>query len=221
MEQFLLEISRGGRSVAVQESMHKAFISYYHAADQVYKNNLVDFSTRHGVFIDGSVDSGDIDDALPDESIRQIIRDDYLRDTTVTIVLVSPQTRERKHVDWEIYSSMFDGARNKRSGVLAIMLPSTGSTFFTAAHDGEKDTVYPDCQEWVTIADRAEYERRYPGLPDRLVDNLLKNGAKVSVTNWNRIVTDPERLRFLIEAAHRDRASCDYDLARPLRRANS
>ena len=72
------------------------------------------------MFIDGSVDTGDINENLPDKSIRTIIRDQYLRDTTVTLVLVGAETRGRKHVDWEIYSSMIDGAVNKKSGVVAV-----------------------------------------------------------------------------------------------------
>jgi hypothetical protein len=52
------------------------------------KDALIEFNERHPMFIDGSVDTGYISDQLPDETIRQIIRDDYLRDTTVTMVLL-------------------------------------------------------------------------------------------------------------------------------------
>ena len=82
-------------------------------------------SDQHGIFIDQSVDTGDISDELCDEAIREKIRDDYLRDSTVTIVLVGLETKRRKHVDWEIYSSMIDGKKNKKSGILAVNLPST------------------------------------------------------------------------------------------------
>ena len=81
--------------------MHKVFISYHHSNDQRYKNELVEMADRHRVFIDKSVDTGDIDDSLTDARIREIIRDGYLRDSTVTIVLVGNDTRRRKHVDWE------------------------------------------------------------------------------------------------------------------------
>ena len=200
--------------------MHKVFISYHHYKDQWHKNNLVEMARQHEVFIDKSVDTGDIDDSLPDERIREIIRDEYLRDSTVTIVLVGEDTKRRKHVDWEIYSSMFDGQVNKKSGILVVNLLGP-SDYFTAPRQLEKDVVYPDIERWTTVSNRAEYERRYPHMPTRIVDNLLKREAKISVVPWDRIAGSPENLKCLVDLAFEDRATCQYDLARPMRRANS
>ena len=52
------------------------------------------------------------------------IRELYLQDSTVTIVLVGKCTRVRKYIDWEVASSLGDDPVNKRSGLLAIELPS-------------------------------------------------------------------------------------------------
>lgn len=199
--------------------MHRVFISYHHANDQYYKEELVRFGEEHKIFSDWSVDTGDIDDYLPDQTIRQLIRDEYLRDSTVTVVLVGTGTKSRKHVDWEIYSSMFDGRKNKKSGIIAITLPETNCTHFHAVHAGEKEAIYPQVKSWVSIDSRAKYERRYPYLPDRLIDNLLKSEAKVSVTNWDKL--NVQTLWFLIEATHNDRTQCEYDLSRPMRRSNA
>lgn len=38
--------------------MHKVFISFHHANDQWYKDELVKLGKRNKVFIDGSVDMG-------------------------------------------------------------------------------------------------------------------------------------------------------------------
>ena len=202
------------------EPMHKVFISYHHHRDQNYKDELVCMGERHKIFIVRSVNTGDISDYLSDEHIRQKIRDDYLRDSTVTIVLVGLETKKRKHVDWEIYSSMIDGKVNRKSGILAVNLPSTNCDYFDASHNYEKETVYPENERWSLINNRAEYERCYPYMPDRIIDNLLKAEASVSVTNWSKI-SDPDILRFLVEATFQDRHRCKYDLSRPMRRANS
>ena len=201
---------------------HKVFISYHHANDQTHKQALLELNRRFGLFLDGSVDIGDIDDDLDDDAIRETIRDEYLQDTTVTIVLVGTETKYRKHIDWEIYSSMYDGVVNKKSGVLVINLPTIDCTYYTANHgDDEKRIVYPENSSWTFVTARSDYELRYPFVPDRIIDNLLRKGAKVSVTNWSTIIGDIDKLRFLIEATFRDRATCDYDLSRPMRRSNS
>lgn len=100
---------------------HKVFVSFHHD-DQDYKDYFVRFAGSE--FIDKSVGDGDIDDGyLSTETIRQKIRDDFIRDATVTVVLIGPCTWQRKHVDWEIGSSLRDTKQNSRCGLLGILLP--------------------------------------------------------------------------------------------------
>ena len=200
--------------------MHKVFISYHHAQDQGYKNHLVSMAHARGIFMDRSVDTGDIDDRLPDQRIREIIRDGYLRDSTVTIVLVGPSTARRKHVDWEIYSSMFDGKINKKSGILVVCLPGTAETAHVA-HEGEKERIYPEISGWESVTSRVGFERLYPDMPARITDNLVASEAAISVVPWAKISGSADNLRWLVDAAFRDRARCSYDLRRPMRRKNS
>ena len=201
--------------------MHKVFITYHHDNDQCHKESLLQINEQHRVFVDKSVDTADISDDLDDQTIRRIIRDDYLRDSTVTILLVGTATRHRKHVDWELYSSMIDGTVNKKSGILVVNLPSTGSELCMTGHgSSEKARVYPEISNWVTVDTRAEYQRRYPFMPERIVDNLLTNKAFISVVPWAK-AANPDNLRFLINATFEDRDNCNYDLNRNMRRQNS
>ena len=104
---------------------HKVFISYYHASDQYYREQFEElFNNIYDIIVSRSVQIGDIDPYLPAERVRQIIRDDYLRDTTVTVVLIGPETWKRKHVDWEIGASIRNTQYNPRSGLLGIHLPN-------------------------------------------------------------------------------------------------
>ncbi|QPB41911.1 TIR domain-containing protein [Rodentibacter haemolyticus] len=200
---------------------HKVFISYHHENDQWAKEELLKFNEEHQIFIDGSVDTGDIDDkGMADEVIREKIRDEYLKDTTVTILLVGKETKNRKHIDWELYSSMRDGKINKKSGILVIQLPSTKPEYITAAHGyDEKKKLYPDTENWISIDSRAEYERRYPYLPERIIDNLLAKNVKISVTKWDDL--DAEKLQLLIDLTFKDKESCQYDFSRQMRHNNS
>jgi hypothetical protein len=101
---------------------HKVFVSYHHDNDEYYRDEFDELTNE--IVIPKSVQKDDIDPFLPTETIRQKIRDEYLRDSTVTIVLIGAQTWQRKHVDWEIGSSIRNTRLNPRSGLLGIILPT-------------------------------------------------------------------------------------------------
>lgn len=105
--------------------MHKVFVSYHHTnPDQSYRNEFERlFALQSQIMISKSVQMGEINPTLSSETIRQKIRDEYLADSTVTIVLIGQHTWQRKHVDWEISSSIRDTKNNSRSGLLGILLP--------------------------------------------------------------------------------------------------
>ena len=116
---------------------------------------------------------------------------------------------------------MYDGRVNKKSGILVVNLPSIHCTYYTATHSEEKERVYPENTSWTNINTRNEYESMYPYMPVRVIDNLLKNDTKISVVPWEKIVSAPDTLAFLIDATHKDKADCNYDLLRLMRRSNS
>jgi len=143
---------------------HKVFLSYYHKEDEQYRKL---FEKMFGdIYVSKSVEVGDIDPNLKTETIRKKIRDEFLRDSTVTVVLVGKNTWQRKHVDWEISSSIRHTQYNPRSGLLGIILPS-----------------YPSYKE-------NEYSRYT--IPPRLWDNIQCGFAKIyswqnneeTVQNW-------------------------------------
>lgn len=201
--------------------MHKVFISYHHKNDQYYKDFLIETNKRSPIFIDGSVDSGEIDDNLTDQEIRRIIRDDYLKDTTVTILLVGTETKYRKHIDWEIFSSMIDGKVNKKSGLLVINLPSTGCQYFRASHgEEEKRTLHPSTTSWTTLKTRKEFDERFPCVPKRILDSIYNKGAKISIVNWDTISNNWAGLEMLIDLTFKDKNDCEYDFTEPMKRKN-
>jgi hypothetical protein len=97
-------------------------------------------------------------------------------------------------------------------------VPTRGN-HWTAAHENEKSALYPETTNWISIDTWAEYERRYPYLPDRIIDNLLNKKAKISVAPWEKLNTST--LPLLINNAFEARTSNEYDLSRAMRRANS
>ena len=198
---------------------HRVFISYHHKNDQWAKDRLIELNKQFDFFIDESVDTGDIPDEWDDKKIRTEIRDNYLKNSTVTILLVGTETKYRKHIDWELFSSMYDGAVNKRSGIVVVMLPSTGCSSCHASFDNEKAVVFPHIENWTAVTSRAEYESRYPYMPPRIIDNLMKEGVKISVANWNELTV--EKLALMIDNAANNRANNQYDMSRLMRRRNN
>ncbi len=167
---------------------HKTFVCYHHDNDQQYFNlfNKL-FVDSHDIIISKSVQIGDIDTNTKTEVIRQKIRDEYLRDTTVTIVLIGTQTWQRKHVDWEIASSIRDTEYNPRSGLLGIFLPT-----------------YP--------LNNGKFDSHT--IPPRLYDNW-KNEKKrfAQLYYWS---TDPLKVSKWIHKAFEDRNKITPDNSYPL-----
>lgn len=122
---------------------HRVFVSYHHANDENYKNIFeLRFGNAYKAIHSRSVQLGDIDSSVSTEGIRRIIRERYLTDSTVTIVLVGTETHKRKHVDWEIGASLRNTANNVRSGLLGILLPSYQQTM-SKPNTYDSDTIPP------------------------------------------------------------------------------
>lgn len=140
--------------------MHKTFISF-HSADIHYKQRF-EALFHNKITISQSVDIGDISNEIQTETVRQKIRDEYLRDTSVTIVLVGANTWQRKHVDWEISASIRQTQANPRSGLLGILLPT-----------------YPGFQ--------SNSYNPYT-IPPRLYENIEKKFASIHLWNENNVI---------------------------------
>jgi hypothetical protein len=143
--------------------MHKVFVSYHHANDQAYRDAFEHmFATTYNVFISRSVQIGEIAPRLDTDTVRAKIRDEYLRDSTVCVVLIGTLTWQRRHVDWEIASSIRQTKLSSRSGLLGILLP-THPSYYTTGYDGGI-------------------------VPPRLVDNQTCGYAKIY--NWSTNPSD-------------------------------
>jgi len=107
---------------------HKCFVSY-HVADIDEVTSFLDtFATEFIPRSVGVTEEDDFVDSTDDEYIKRKIRETYLADSTVTILLLGGCTWSRKFVDWELSSTLRDDSSNRRSGLLAVPLPSRKNT---------------------------------------------------------------------------------------------
>ncbi|MGK7245339.1 TIR domain-containing protein [Buttiauxella agrestis] len=86
--------------------MHKTFLSYHHANEQALKDEIIRLYGGES-FIDKSVSDGEISTDVSDDYIMRKIREDYLKDTTVTVVLIGLETAQRPFVNSEIQASLW------------------------------------------------------------------------------------------------------------------
>lgn len=169
---------------------HKTFVSYHHANDQYYRDKFEKmFADNYDILVSKSVQIGDIDENLSSERVRQKIRDEYLRDSTVTVVLIGSETWKRKHVDWEIAASIRDTQFNPRSGLLGIILPTYPKPRFSKY---DSQTIPPrlndnemrgfaEIHEWSENPNEVQrwihdaFKRRNIVIPDNSRDTFGKN----------------------------------------------
>ena len=104
---------------------HKVFVSYHHENDEQYRSSFERaFADVYNIMDSRSVRIGGIPSGLNTDEVARRIRDDYLTDATVTVVLIGEDTWRRKHVDWEIAATVRDTNANRRGGLIGILLPS-------------------------------------------------------------------------------------------------
>ena len=109
---------------------HKTFISYHHADEDEVTAFIDHFDHDHDVLISrgiGASMAGDVIDSTNADYIKQRIRSLYLRDSSVTLVMVGEHTWGRRFVDWEIAASLRNTSTSARNGLLAITLPSVAA----------------------------------------------------------------------------------------------
>lgn len=108
-------------------SRRKCFISYHHR-DQGEVNSFIrTFDHNHDLFISrglGEEMTNDIISSTDTDYVMRRIRERFLSDSTVTILMLGRCTWARRYVDWEIQASLRRGINTTPNGLLAIKLPS-------------------------------------------------------------------------------------------------
>lgn len=169
---------------------HKVFVSYHHANDQTYRDAFERlFALHYGVIISKSVQIGEISHGFDTDYVRAKIRDEYLRDSTITVVLIGTQTWQRRHVDWEISSSIRQTKLSSRSGLLGLLLP-THPSYYTEGYDAgivpprladNQKCGYAKIYNWstdpaqVAVWIQAAYDRRSTAEPDNSYPHFVNN----------------------------------------------
>lgn len=106
----------------------KCFISYHKADEKEVAKFIADFGSTNFIYRRISEMDQNIIDSTDKDYVMRRIRELYLSDSTVTIVLIGKCTWARRYVDWEIASTLRNDPKNGRSGLMAITLPSVAGS---------------------------------------------------------------------------------------------
>lgn len=111
---------------------HKVFISYWRGNQAIVDDFIRTFDKERQVFISrvvGGAMASDVEiNSNNTEYVMRRIRQLYLLNSTVTIVIVGRCTWARKYVDWEIASSLRQGpVAGPPNGLIGILVPGRSS----------------------------------------------------------------------------------------------
>lgn len=144
----------------------KVFISYF-KGDKAWVDKLASDwgQPGNGIFIPHALGVREDDDFVDSDDVDYImsaIRDRYLQDTSVTIVIIGRCTHSRRFVDWEIKGSLRQPANGLPNGLLGLAIPPptdvTGNPIwhyppdrFSRNYDGKnKTSSYARYYTWPT-----------------------------------------------------------------------
>lgn len=108
---------------------HKTFISYKYSEAQELRDRIIESLGDDATYYKGETsESPDLTDTST-ENIKRVLKN-MMYDTSVTIVIVSPNMKESKWIDWEIEYSLKNIQRKNRTshtnGIVGVIMKYNG-----------------------------------------------------------------------------------------------
>ena len=109
---------------------HKTFISYKFSEATSLRDDIIDALGDDATYYKGETsDSPDLTDTTTD-NIKQHLKN-MIYDTSVTIVIISPNMKQSNWIDWEIEYSLKSITRSDRTshpnGIVGVIMKNNGS----------------------------------------------------------------------------------------------
>lgn len=178
---------------------HKCFVSYK-KEDIEYKKKLIEKFKSSDV-IDKSLDR-----VIQSENgiyIMQAIRDEYLKDSTVTISLIGCHSSENEGYDYlgrdknyfikrELQASLYNGESNTRNGIVGVVIPEMYNFIFKGTYSC---STCGQTHNWVTVDDSVvvrEFSVNYYIEPHDGC-SWSENERYCILVKWDDFMDDPEK----------------------------
>lgn len=179
---------------------HKTFISYKYSESKKLRDDIIDALGDDATYYKGETsDSPDLTDTTT-ENIKKNLAD-MMYDTSVLIVLISPNMKESKWIDWEIEYCLKNISRKGRTshtnGVVGVIIKSNGNYnwFKTTATntDGCTSSSYDESKVYNIIN-----SNRFNQNPQKYTCNICKTfnaltGSYIAYIEEDTFLSDPQK----------------------------
>lgn len=179
---------------------HKTFISYKYSESKKLRNDIIDALGDDATYYKGETsDSPDLTDTTT-ENIKKNLAD-MMYDTSVLIVIISPNLKKSKWIDWEIEYCLKNISRKGRTshtnGVVGVIMKSHGNYdwFKTTATntDGCESSSYDESKVYNIIN-----SNRFNQNPKKYTCNICKTvnaltGSYIAYVEEETFLSDPQK----------------------------
>lgn len=179
---------------------HKTFISYKYDEAQRLRDEIIGALGNDATYYKGETsDSPDLADTSTD-NIKKNLRD-MMYDTSVTIVIISPNMKKSKWIDWEIEYCLKDNTRKGRTshtnGVVGVIMKYNGGySWFKSTHindDGCSSISYDESKVYNIINNNRfnQYPKKYSCDVCKTVNSLT--GSYITYVEEETFLNNPNK----------------------------
>ena len=197
----------------------KTFISYKYSEARILRDRIIHVLGNDATFYQGETsDSPDLTDYKTD-TIRQYLKD-MIFNTSVTIVILSPNMTKSKWIDWEIEYSLREYSRNgqtsKSNGIVGVAMKINGDYSWLRYTEKYPDgciSVFNKQQLLYPIINKNRFNeitKRYCCANCRTVDRLT--GSYISIIEENEFLNNPSL--FIENAYEKCQRINEYDICK-------
>lgn len=179
---------------------HKTFISYKYSESQQLRDDIITALGKDATYYQGETsDSPDLSDTST-ENIKRNLKD-MMYGTSVTIVIISPNMKKSKWIDWEIEYCLKNITRQDRTsqtnGVVGVVMKVNGG------YDWLRPT-HRNLDGCVSISTNDSYlydiikKNRFNQNPKEYSCNICQTvnsltGSYISLVNEDDFLNDPQK----------------------------
>lgn len=179
---------------------HKTFISYKYSEAQELRDRIIVSLGDDAIYYKGETsDSPDLTDTSTD-NIKRNLRD-MMYDTSVTIVIISPNMKKSKWIDWEIEYCLKNSTRKDRTshtnGIVGVIMKYNGGYDWFKTTVKNRDGCFSASYKEDLVYDIIN-NNRFNQNPKKYICNVCKtvyalSGSYIALVEEDEFLSNPTK----------------------------